>query len=340
MELEGSSSPTWSNLNHLSVSREPSASASHPHHSVLHLSSSMPSAPPRRFPGDGFDYRRPVTSSNVIDLTSEDAGPSTVPRDSHRSSGRPARPPRFGREIIDVDEDDARPVATSPGSPEIQFVSSRPIGPGSRPTSPSIGRNNAEEDEVEFVSANPLPESRRRRNVELDFMFTMLDDVELQDRVPHLRAQVERRATAERDRRRVETRFNRRVADLRAGRAGQGPHAPPRRGRGHIHMGFLTPQLNFHAVGFDLGLDFGDSDEGPAPPPPTYNAPEKAPEGFTRSPQELDVLVCPNCGDDLCVGDSEQKRQVWIVKQCGHVRYLTSSFCMTNDANRSLGLLR
>ncbi|KAL2357573.1 hypothetical protein BJ546DRAFT_314700 [Cryomyces antarcticus] len=70
--------------------------------------------------------------------------------------------------------------------------------------------------------------------------------------------------------------------------------------------------MNYNAVGFDLGADA-------RPPSPKYSPPPPAPEGFTRSPQEDDVLVCPNCGDELCTGESDIKRQAWLLKGCGHV---------------------
>ena len=80
----------------------------------------------------------------------------------------------------------------------------------------------------------------------------------------------------------------------------------------------MAPVMDFEMVGFEIGPRGGR--EAPAPSPPTYTAPPKAPEGFTRSPEEDGgALVCPNCEDELCVGGDETKRQVWIVKGCGHV---------------------
>lgn len=119
------------------------------------------------------------------------------------------------------------------------------------------------------------------------------------------------------------------------------PVPPPRggrgsvRGHGHIHIGFIAPDMNFEMVGFDLGMGGGG---GPAPPPPTYDPPEAAPDGFTRSPNENDPLVCPNCEEELCVGETEQKRQVWIVKGCGHVRTLLL-YRVDAHANGDTGVL-
>lgn len=327
MELEGSASPTWSNLNRFSESREPSASASHP-------PPPLPAPPldnmsygvPRRFPGDGFDFRRPVTSSTIIDLTDEDAGPSAAPSDPQRTNARPPRPPRFGREIMQQDvidleaEDTARPTATS-GSPEIEFVSSRRIDPSQRPSQVGAARSNPDEDEVEFVRENRLPDAPRR-------LFQLY--IDNPGEAPHLRAAIERqirdrehrhhsernqahehRRTAERQRAATIHRFLSRL---------NGPQAPPRRRGPRIH--FVAPNLDFGAVGFDMGYEFeADHSAEPTPTPPTYSAPDAAPEGFTRSPQEEDVLICPNCNRELCAGISDLQRQVWLVKGCGHVSY-------------------
>ena len=88
---------------------------------------------------------------------------------------------------------------------------------------------------------------------------------------------------------------------------------------------FVAPNLNFGMVGFDLGYG-GDR---PEPPPPTYEAPPPAPEGFTRSPEEDDVLVCPNCDSELCKGDDDVKKQVWIAKQCVHVSSILTNVSKT-----------
>ncbi|KAF2438351.1 hypothetical protein P171DRAFT_436857 [Karstenula rhodostoma CBS 690.94] len=327
MDLDGSASPTWSHIDRLSVPREPSATRSlfHPPRT-----NNMPAEAPRRFQGDGFDYRRPVVSyDNIIDLTHEDAGPSMTPTHSQQSSSRSARPPRFGREIIDVEEGDSSGAAAAPESPEIQFVSSRRIEPAQPP--PLYELDDEDEDEVEFVRENPRPDSERRREIADEVTF-LLDDPAYRPRVGHLRERVQQIASDRRARDAQIARVERMFAQARNRRTPrpmvrvhQGePHAlsvrleaGQRNGPGrHIHVGFIAPALNFGAVGFDMGFENGPPE---APPPPTYNAPAPAPEGFTRSPQEEHVLLCPNCDDELCTGDSDQKRQVWLVKGCGHV---------------------
>lgn len=360
-------------------------SAPRPHHSGLHLPQvgNMASSAPRRFAGDGLDYRRPAGSAreqdaasvdltaeeedlddlddlddmaidlsrddDIIDLTADDSGYGAS-RDgnpaSQSSNGEgqqqhlnPSRPttngaPRLPRGmdiIIDLDNGDeewriATPQAPEPGSPEIEFISSRRIDPPHR--DPLVfARNNPDADEVEFLRENALPpeEARRRRSQELHTVMDLLGT--MNGRFTHLRAQVDR--------------FNAQI-NRTADRLHRGPVVPPRaptRAHAHIRVGaFVAPTLDFNMLGFDMGIPGARAAE---PPPPTYEAPVKAPEGFTRSPEEKDVLVCPNCEGELCVGQDEVKKQVWIVKGCGHVSSLIlsplPSVCVTDYFS---GLLR
>ena len=59
----------------------------------------------------------------------------------------------------------------------------------------------------------------------------------------------------------------------------------------------------------------------PRRPSPPYKAPAPVAEGFTRKVEEEHVVICLNCEDELGTGDGEIKRQVWVSKQCGHVRH-------------------
>ncbi|EOA87489.1 hypothetical protein ACJQWK_10189 [Exserohilum turcicum] len=268
----------------------------------------------------------------VIDLTADDSGYGAS-QDEHngrqqhahadqhdpgrgRANHGAPRLPRGMDIIIDLDngEEEWRMAtpAPEPSSPDIEFISSRTIDPRRLPR-PNQAGNTSDGDEVEFLRENALPEAeiRRRRNRELDNVLNLFGT--LNGRFTHLRAQVDR----------FNTQINR-----TAGRFHEPipPTRNPSRGHAHIRLGaFVAPVMDFNTIGFDLG---SRTREPPAPPP-TYDAPPKAPEGFTRSPEEEGALVCPNCEEELCVGSDEVKRQVWIVKGCGHV------YCGECTANRA-----
>jgi hypothetical protein len=69
--------------------------------------------------------------------------------------------------------------------------------------------------------------------------------------------------------------------------------------------------------------------------PPLYEAPSAAKEGFTRSPTENDIIICPACEQELVAKNDEDQTAVkksktqnkkdraehpfWVVKTCGHV---------------------
>jgi hypothetical protein len=265
----------------------------------------MPPHQARRFPGDGLDYRRPISlqrneeQAAVIDLTADDAGPSvSSASNSRRTTARAQRPPRFAREIIDLVDEDTHPSITPSQSPEIQFISSRRLATPQQDPHASHGGSN-DQDDVEFVGENPLPADRRRGGDLQEMMAGVINDLGgVHQRYHHLQARIQRV-----------------MNEARA------PLAPPRAGghprrAGHIQVGFIAPNMDFNVVGFDMGYGAAV----PPPPPPTYDKPVAAPEGFTRSPAEDDAIICPNCKDELCLGDSDLKKQVWIVKGCGHVR--------------------
>jgi hypothetical protein len=81
---------------------------------------------------------------------------------------------------------------------------------------------------------------------------------------------------------------------------------------GLLQMG-APPVMNFGMTGFDIGMGMNREVTPKYEPPP---GPEK---GFTRSPGEDEVVVCPNCGDELAMGDTEMKQEIWAIKTCGHV---------------------
>jgi pre-mRNA-processing factor 19 len=77
--------------------------------------------------------------------------------------------------------------------------------------------------------------------------------------------------------------------------------------------------MNYGMTAFDMGIEGGNR-----PPTPKYSPPPEPEAGFTRSPEENEVVVCPNCGDELAMGDSDVKQEVWVVKGCGHVSFSSS----------------
>ena len=282
-------------------------------------------------------------SEDVVDLTEDDTPFHNWPPQNNRPAhnvdrarsqparaGRPpnndaARLPRGMAGIINLDNGeeawtvDDEPIVLEPSSPDIQFVSARRLAPPHRQV-PPLRRNDSDGDDVQFVQERPLTEQERRerlhaaRHAELDRVIAVLGD-HRHDRYSfaHLRGEIDR--------------TNAHIQHLADNIRHSGPQPPPRLRRGnHIRMGvagggagfFVAPNLNFGVVGFDLG--YGGN--RPEPPPPTYEAPPPAPEGFTRSPEEDDVLVCPNCDSELCKGDDDVKKQVWIAKQCGHVSFI------------------
>lgn len=119
-----------------------------PWHRPLHAprsESSRPRLPPMRHPRDGFDFRRPATTTSqeedVIDLTNEPESPRqrTQNDTSNTRTTNTPRLPRFGRNILaDVvdleDEPDNDPGEGPSSSPEVQFVRSNTIyAPPSQP---------------------------------------------------------------------------------------------------------------------------------------------------------------------------------------------------------------
>ncbi|KAF9891789.1 hypothetical protein FE257_003270 [Aspergillus nanangensis] len=251
-------------------------------HHPLMLPTMLP--PPSRYPGDGYDHRRPAMSSThpdneVIDLTNDpDSPPQRSEQHQHQHqttsnhASRQQRLPRFPREImtevvhLDSDDDDYDdgeeeqiPIDV-PSSPEVQFVGSN-------------------------VRSAPLPPPPRNRNRAPAFMAPMLQMLRY---LPSNTSRSEGGLTS----------------------AYRWPHPQD------INS-FLIGE---RAVDLTINLDV----EGYHVPSPgidrrsTYKPPSPPPEGFTRTVGEDDLVCCPNCDAELGTGD-EIKKQIWVAKQCGHV---------------------
>ena len=252
----------------------------------------------------------------VIDLTDE---PDTPPRPRYGhlhvpSSSRATRLPRFSRgDIIDLEERSDQPVQrpsdNTVGSPELELLYSRSV-----PAEAQMRRHNGVAGYVR--RSEPQPQlvgpggyqgvSRQEWNGNGRGGLARLS--EFARRINGgLRPAVDAVIRGEE--------WIRREA---AGMAQPAPllHRRPVvpaleddlfviDGRGQIE---LPQAMDYEIAGFAI-----------ATPPPTYKAPSPAQEGFTRSPVEGDVLVCPNCEQELGIGEDELKRQVWVVRSCGHV---------------------
>lgn len=104
------------------------------------------------------------------------------------------------------------------------------------------------------------------------------------------------------------------------------PTAAPSR-RNHNHHSSLTvrtsslvnmPNLDFTSAGFELYTN-DDLEDQNASREKSLEPLKPVRDGFTRSPEEGQELICPNCKDELCTGETEVKRQIWVIKACGHV---------------------
>lgn len=280
------SQPSWRERGETSSSsRRPN-----PHSSDPHLS--LPPLPPR-YAGDGFDFRRPTMSSphqmqeEVIDLTNEpDSPPRRTrhhdPQHSGATTPHRARPPRFGRNImddvvVDLEEQTQAPIDLS-SSPEVQYMGG--------PRSP----------EVEFVRSTVRPAPLPRRPPTFISHTDILNMLRL--RVPIL---PDREATIRRE-------VARRARNL--------PRRPPQ----EVETLWIDGPRSDLDLAVDLTFEFPDITPGfdSTRQPPSYKPPSPAPEGFTRNARDNDVVVCPNCDAELGVGD-EIKKQIWVAKQCGHV---------------------
>lgn len=76
-------------------------------------------------------------------------------------------------------------------------------------------------------------------------------------------------------------------------------------------------EFNYGQAAFPMG-DRG-SETPQATPGSAYKEPPPVPEGFAGDIEEDGVYMCPRCDEELATGDTEEKQQVWVAKQCGHV---------------------
>ena len=290
----------------LSRSDPPHNSASTPTNSIFNSLSNF-NWPSFRLPGDGLDHRRPAMSSaarDVIDLTNDDPvlEASRQPRNANAASyytSQSSHATRLQRDIIDLDNDNTRATINSTSqSPDLEVLEVRPIR--SHPAGDRDRESNTDRSSHNRVRT-PLrpPEASAHRPT-----YGVWDSLR-----QHARGR-------EPDRQSLPNAFHQFLRTPQPDSAREIHFL-------HDRQGILLPgDLDFITQGFPMG---DAPRRQPQPAPPTYDAPSPARTGYTRSPREEDVLVCPNCEEELGSGKDDLKRQVWVIRACGHVRLVNSA---------------
>lgn len=285
-----------------------------------------PTPRPARFSGDGFDYRRPVMAdgnqnSGFIDLTGDDEVddnsdepqqweaaqffdvPHIPPSDdedddyfvpSARQSPARARQPALVIDLSD-DEDDNEPGQNRPSpprrastSPDVVFLAERavtPPPPRPQPRRPSIR------------SRRPTPGPHVIRNPPVLGAPPPMPGLGLQDMIRRGTQMILGYAPP----------FLQQGGNARAANAGVDLDLDD-------DLEFL--EMDYAQPAFNLGNR--DTETPQATPGEAYKEPPPIPEGFAGDVEEDGVYVCPRCEDEIATG-SDEKQQLWVVKQCGHV---------------------
>ncbi|KAI4132661.1 MAG: hypothetical protein LQ338_000601 [Usnochroma carphineum] len=278
----------------------------------------MPAVPNFRFPGDGFDFRRPAAAPSappgVIDLTDDNGLDEVQPQ--HRPISRvnsSTTAPRHihGRrrfpDFIDLDEESTRAtVDSSSESPDLELVEVRAIQ--SQPSSDTEVRRRQETRHPQSSLRPPPPSYTQDHPFTIGGWGALRQHAQGRERHQHLAQQ-----TARQFHQLLHSHHPHPTAEMLLRQEGRDI--------------VLPGDLDFVTQGFRMGDAAGARQT--QPPLPTYDAPSPPRTGFTRSPKEDDLLVCPNCEDELGLGRDDVKRQVWVMKACGHV------YCGECTKNRS-----
>ena len=238
--------------------------------------------------------RPQVEDTDIIDLTGE---PDTPPRSRsspHRvQSGRGGRESQLAaQEVIDVDELEEQQENVEGNlydtSPDVELVSVRPRLPSAIPPA----RRG-----TDFHTNHTPPIVPERGLVGNAIRALSQQFVGLQGFLPMGRGGTGRRSYVPHF---LMDPQNHRLLEFDDDE-GISPHD------------FRMPNPDFETAAFQIGQ------EAVQPAVPAYNVPPPSKEGFTRSPAEDSMLVCPNCDNELGASEDELKRQVWAVRSCGHV---------------------
>lgn len=303
--------PTW-----VASQPEPSTGRHQAHSSPFHFT-----VPTLRYEGDGLDFRSPIMSTSrqeVIDLTGDGSGQPG--RSFDRMSGsRPAArlprtpPPPLIRDVISIDDhDDTAGGHVTAASPELELLFSRTLLPTTMPYSrphsarPPLNVGGPSNPPIRSVPnyshisgsrpswAEWRSHGQRRRRYDMAISSEELyrQRQRQQENLPRVPPGLVEEILNNRD-----SMFINASPDMT-----------------------LPDQLNFIAQGFAMGPGAQAAGNARArPPPPTYDPPSPPRAGYTRDPKEDDILLCPNCDQELGVGEDEIKKQVWVIKKCGHV---------------------
>jgi hypothetical protein len=270
-------------------------------------SRTLPAPRPSEFAGP-----RRLLSQTVIDLTGDDSPPPSHTTSHDQSSARISRSPRYPRDIIDVDAlpdtPERRSAALRPQSPEVELTFSRPRVPARvdlrRPASLGAIAQPVEPHQIYSSAPGGISHGVAGVNNRGPVVATAQQPVQLnlRDRLSLISRQISSYEEVLNSPRRPRQ------------QNGDGGHAP-------AAANFPMPVFDYREVAFEFMPDGSPDDPVIMLGKRSYGAPGKPQDGFTRSPNEGDVIICPNCDDELTVGDDEVKRSVWVAK-CGHVCFV------------------
>ena len=277
---------------------------------------------------------------SFIDLTDEpDSPPQSHTRLSNVTAGttstRATRLPRFSRDVIDLEDDGESYEADEetqrafedaladpdtptdenglPDSLDVEILWSRPSETAPQHTQRPTGVGWHASLPRPGPSQRPsLSDWRRLTNPEPStrMLSTIRNLFRLNDDDARVLAPAHRLGAD------IPAPLHERHAPMRFSHTAHSHHYNVDNGRFEFSASFQVPgNLQYDAPAFVVARDVPTQSalplyEAPAPPRP----------GYTRSAVEDDIMVCPNCEEELGIGDTELQRQVWIVKKCGHVR--------------------